>query len=117
MRQLTEDQKAFVRSLEPPKLSAAREEQRKNQEAHEAAMAAARAESDRLYAIRTAEYEERKRQEALALQPLKDALRAAGIKLEFDGYYDGAWMRFQIGDGPVVDLEQGLSAFDGEEDE
>jgi hypothetical protein len=56
------------------------------------------------------EKEDRERDEAI--RPLKEALRAAGIRLECHGYYDGAWLKYQIGNGPVVEIEEGLDAFE-----
>jgi multidrug resistance efflux pump len=89
-----------------------REQARKNQEANEAARVA-QEERNRLWKIQRDEDLRRMREEhEAAVGPLKRALKAAGIKLEFDGYYEGAWMRYQIGDGPVVEVEEGLSAFE-----
>jgi hypothetical protein len=109
LRQLTKEQADWVARVNSEEFRA---EARKNQEANEAAMAAARAESDRLWAEYRAKQEEQARKDAEASLPLREALRAAGIKLEFDGYYEGAWMRYQIGDGPVVEVAEGLSAFE-----
>jgi protein-disulfide isomerase-like protein with CxxC motif len=79
-------------------------EARKNQEAHAAAMVVAQAERDRLWAIQRAQYEERQRKQAEAMRPLKEALHAAGIKLQLSSY-EGVWGSYQIGDGPVVDID------------
>ena len=83
----------------------------KEQAEERAAMAAARAEADRLYAIQRAKYEAEQAAIAAAKRPLSEALDAAGIQLEFGGYYEGAWMRYRIGDGPVVNVEEGFSNF------
>jgi hypothetical protein len=113
MRELTQAQRDFLVSINTPEY---REEARKNQEAHDAAMAAAKAERDRLWAIQDDQNRRAKLAREASVRPLKEALKAAGIKLEFDGYYDGAWLRYQIGNGPVVEVEEGLDAFDDDED-
>jgi hypothetical protein len=77
-----------------------------------AAIEAAKAVADRRRAEQEARWAEEDRRAEEAIRPLKEALRAAGIKLEFDGYYEGCWMKYQIGDGPVVEVEEGLDAFD-----
>ena len=81
-----------------------REEARKNQEAAQAAMVVAQAERDRLWAIHRAQAEERQRKQEEAIRPLKEALRAAGIKLSLTSY-EGVWGQYQIGNGPVVDID------------
>ena len=43
--------------------------------------------------------------EAEIIRPLKDAMRAAGIKLSVCSY-EGVWGSYQIGDGPEVDFDQ-----------
>jgi hypothetical protein len=109
VRQLTKEQEEWVAHVNSEEF---REQARKNEEANEAARAAAKAEYERKWAEYRAKQEEQARKDAEAIRPLRAALKAAGIKLEFDGYYDGAWMRYQIGDGPVVEVEEGLSAFE-----
>jgi len=108
-RPLTKEQEVFLAKINSPERRA---EAARNQKAHEEAMAAAKAEADRLYAIVRERYEREKLASEEAVRPLKEALAAAGIKLEFDGYHEGAWMRYQIGEGPIVEVEEGLSAFE-----
>jgi hypothetical protein len=79
-------------------------EARANQKAHKASMAAAQAERDRLWAEYRAKQEELKREREEALRPLKEALRAAGIKLKLTSY-EGVWGEYQIGNGPVVAID------------
>jgi hypothetical protein len=67
-------------------------------------MQAAIAERDRLLAIQRAEYEKRERERVEAIRPLKEALRAAGIKLQLTSY-EGVWGQYQIGNGPVVEFD------------
>jgi hypothetical protein len=81
-------------------------EARANQEAHEAAMAVAKAESDRLWVDYRTRREQLEREREEVMRPLKEAMRAAGIKLQLFSY-DGVWGEYQIGDGPVVDIEEG----------
>lgn len=109
MRTLTQEQIDFVAGLITPEYRA---EMARNQAAHAEATAKAQALAEIRWAEQRAKEEAEDRAQAEAERPLREALKAAGIKLEFDGYYDGAWLRYQIGDGPVVELEQGLSAFE-----
>jgi hypothetical protein len=109
MRELTKEQEELLALVATVKW---REEAARNAAANEEAMAAARAESDRLWAIRRAEAEAEEQRQRKVLIPLKEALKAAGIQLAFNGYYDGCWMKFKVGNGPVVELEDGLDTFE-----
>ena len=101
MRQLTKEQADWVARVNSEEFRA---EARKNAEANEAAMAVAKAESDRVLAEYRAKQEVLNREREEAIRPLKEALRAAGIKLLLSSY-EGVWGEYQIGNGPVADID------------
>jgi hypothetical protein len=101
MRELTKEQEELLALVATVKW---REEAARNAAANEAAMAAARAEAERLRAIQKAQYEAEAARQGEAIRPLKEAMRAAGIKLSLSSY-EGVWGSYQIGDGPEVDLD------------
>ena len=108
VRELNEEQRAFVAMMITPEFRA---EMARNQAAHAEATAKAQAIAEIRRAEQLAKEKAEDEAQAEAERPLREALKAAGIKLEFEGYYDGAWFRYQIGDGPVVELETGLNTF------
>jgi hypothetical protein len=101
MRVLTKEQDDWVARVNSEEF---REEARKNAEANEAARKLAQVRADIQRAEDRARQEARKREQEEAMRPLKAALKAAGIKLHLSSY-EGVWGQYQIGDGPVVDID------------
>jgi hypothetical protein len=81
-----------------------REEARRNAEANEAARKYEQAKADIAWAEYRAKQAERERLQQEAMRPLKEAMRAAGIKLHLTSY-EGVWGSYQLGDGPEVDID------------
>jgi hypothetical protein len=106
---MTKEQQELMEFINTPEYLARRA---KEQADHRAATEKAHAEAARIAARMRAQREKQDREREEAVRPLKEALKAAGIKLECDGYYDGAWLKYQIGNGPVVEIEEGLDAFE-----
>ena len=111
MRELTKEQEDWVLRVNSEEF---REAALKQQEADKAAMEVAQA------AYRKKEQtwlEESKRRAQLAeqqMQPLRKALTAAGIKLNF-GSYEGVWGSYRVGNGPEVDFD--LDSFEHPEED
>jgi hypothetical protein len=101
MRQLTKEMEEWVARVNSEEF---REQARKNAEANEAARVLAQAESDRQWAAYRAQRDQLAREREEHMRPLKEAMRAAGIKLELSSY-EGVWGKYQIGDGPVVAID------------
>jgi len=112
-RELTKEQADFVLRLNSPEWrEAARKQQEEEQILREARLIEYKRKLDEYLA--RAEEKERARREAM--QPLWDALSAAGIKLSMASY-EGIWGSYQIGDGPVVDFDlDDADTFRGTED-
>lgn len=111
MQELTQEQIDFLVRINTPEYRA--EALKADLLAMEAARAA-RAESDRLWAAQRARWEELERQREEAIRPLKEALKAAGIKLHLASY-EGVWGQYQIGNGPVVYIDD--DSFDTDEED
>jgi hypothetical protein len=113
MRELTPEQRELLIFMNTPEYIARKA---KEQAETRAVMEAAAAEAERLRAIQRAQYEAEMHRQAEAIRPLKEALRAAGIQLSLSSY-EGVWGEYQLGDGPVVDIDlDSLNTF-GDDDE
>ena len=93
---VTNDMLAWLQHVNSPEF---KEEARKNEEENERARLAQQAKRDA-----------HEREQLARLQPLLDALRAAGIELALDAY-EGMWGHYRLNGGPTVALDiTGLDA-------
>jgi hypothetical protein len=101
MRELTPEQRELLVFMQTPEYLARKA---KEQAEDKAAMERARAIAEAKYAEQRAYYAAEEERRAEIIRPLKEAMRAAGIKLSLSSY-EGVWGSYQIGNGPEVDLD------------
>lgn len=97
MRALTPEQKAVMASFDWPMPPPTK--------AEIAAIEEAKVTAAKMRDIQQAHYAEQEKRRAEEVRPLKEALRAAGITLNFHSY-EGVWGSYQLLGGPVVEFDQ-----------